>query len=64
MVADIRVYADPRLKELAGQEADKRGIPLSELVVRALAEYLSRPDLAIVPRKIPGRRRKPDAIPA
>lgn len=58
MLVDIRVYADPRLKDLAGKEADKRGIPLSELVVRALADYLGRPELATVPRKAPGRRRK------
>jgi hypothetical protein len=58
MVADIRVYADPRLKDAAGERADKEGLPLSELVVKALATYLDRLDLAAVPRKRPGRRRK------
>lgn len=58
MLVDIRVYADARLKDLAGKEADKQGIPLSELFVRAMAQYLQRPDLATVPRKPPGRRRK------
>ena len=59
MAAAIRIYADPRLKELAGQRADKEGIPLSELVVRALAVFLDRPDLAAIPRKPMGRPRKP-----
>lgn len=58
MVAEIRVYADPELKRLAGLEADKIGIPLSEFVVRALAEKLRRTDLQIIPRKPSGRPRK------
>jgi len=58
MAVDIRVYADPELKKVAGQRADKEGIPLSELVVKALARYVDRPDLAAVPRKRPGRPRK------
>jgi hypothetical protein len=55
-------FCDPRLKDLAGKEADKRGIPLSEFVVQVLAEFLARPDLAAIPRKRMGRPRK--AIPA
>lgn len=58
MVAVANVYMDPRLKDLAGAEADKAGLPLSEFIVRALAEKLKRLDLAIVPRKRPGRPRK------
>lgn len=58
MVADIRVYADPRLKDLAGEAADREGLPLSEFVVKVLAERLGRPELALVPRKRPGRPRK------
>jgi hypothetical protein len=59
MVAEIRVYADPRLKDLAGDAADREGLPLSEYVVKVLAQQLGRPELAIVPRKKSGRPRKP-----
>lgn len=62
VAVDIRVYADPRLKDLAGKRADREGLPLSELVVKALAEYLGRPDLAVIPRKKPGRPRKVLAV--
>lgn len=56
--ATIQVSAiNPELKELAGDEADRLGIPLSELTVRALAQFLGRLDLAAVPRKPPGRPR-------
>jgi hypothetical protein len=59
MAVSIRIHTDPRLKDLAGRRADALGLPLSELVVRALATYLDRPDLAVVPRKKMGRPRKP-----
>ena len=55
LTADIRVYADPRLKELASDVARKEGIPLSELVVRALAAFIGHPELAAIPRKAWGR---------
>lgn len=55
LTADIRVYCDPALKEVAGAEADKAGIPLSEFVAQALASFIGRPDLASVPRKPSGR---------
>lgn len=55
LTADIRVYCDPRLKALAVKESLRRKIPLSELVVQALAAFLDREDLAEVPRMPPGR---------
>lgn len=58
LTAEIRVYADPQLKALAGAAADERGVPLSEFVVQVLAQHLGRPDLAKVPRKSIGRPRK------
>ena len=58
MAVDIRVYADPKLKAEAGRAADREGLPLSELVVKALAHYLGKPELALVPRKKSGRPRK------
>jgi hypothetical protein len=59
MTADIRVYCDPRLKELASEAADKEGIALSELVVRALAAFIKAPKgLEKVPRISFGRPRK------
>jgi hypothetical protein len=57
LVADIRVYADPELKRLAGEEADKQGLPLSEFVAKTLAERLGRPELGRIPRKKVGRPR-------
>jgi hypothetical protein len=63
LVAHIDVNANPELKNLVGRAADEAGIPLSEMVVRILAEHFKRPDLAIVPRKIGGRPRKELATP-
>jgi len=60
----IMVYCSPELKRLAGEWADAAGVPLSEFVVRALAERIERPDLAIVPRKKSGRPRKDAVGPA
>lgn len=59
LTADIRVYVQPVLKELAGQMSDAKGIPLSELCAQAIAAFVGRPDLGFVPRKIPGRKRIP-----
>lgn len=56
---DIRVYCNPKLKAAAIRLSQEEGVPLSEIVVRALAEYLDLPDLAEVPRKAPGRPCKP-----
>lgn len=57
LTAEIRVYCDPLLKDLAGKAADEKQLPLSEFVVQVLAEYLERPELAHVPRKPMGRPR-------
>lgn len=61
MTADIRVYCDPKFKNLAGKAADKAGLPLSEYMVKVVAEVLGRPDLAKIPRKSIGRPRKVSA---
>lgn len=58
MVAEISVYCHPELKDLAGKQADREGIPLSEYIARVLADRLDRPDLRAVPRKSIGRPRK------
>jgi hypothetical protein len=58
MAVGLSAYCHPELKRLAASAADRANIPLSEIVVRALATYLKRPDLSIVPRKPTGRRRK------
>lgn len=62
MTVQIHIHCDPELKRLAGIEADKSGLPLSEYIARTLAYHLGRPDLARIPRKRMGRPRKP--IPA
>jgi hypothetical protein len=56
MTAVTPVYSDPRLKDLAVQEAQRRGVALSELFCIAMAKFLRKPELAKVPRKRPGRR--------
>lgn len=58
LAADIRVYCDPELKRVASDVADRERLPLSELVARALAAYVGRPDLAVIPRISFGRPRK------
>jgi hypothetical protein len=54
----IVVRAAAELKDLAGLEADKANIPLSEWIVRVVAKQIGRRDLAEVPRKKLGRPRK------
>lgn len=58
LTAEISVYCDPRLKEILGGLADAASFPLSEYIVQILAEKVQRPDLAKIPRKRMGRRRK------
>lgn len=57
LTVPITGYCDVKLKQLAGKVADEKGIPLSELVTIALANYLGREDLAKIPRKVMGRPR-------
>lgn len=56
--AEISVYCDSELKQLAGKAADAAGVPLSEYVAQVLARELKRPDLGKIPRKRLGRPRK------
>ncbi len=58
LVAILPLYMPHELKDLLAEEADKDDLAMSEVVVRVLAERYGRPDLAIVPRKRPGRPRK------
>ena len=55
----LPVYMPRELKAIVGAEADKANIPMTEYVVRVLAEKVRRSDLAYVPRKRSGRPRKP-----
>lgn len=59
MTTEIRVYCAPELKDVIGILADKADLPLSEYVVRVLADHAKRPDLRHVPRKPMGRPRMP-----
>jgi hypothetical protein len=60
MVQEIRVYAPAELKELVGLAGDNHDppLPMSEFVVRVLADYFGRPDLRNIPRKRSGAPRK------
>ena len=46
------------LRKLIAEEADREAIPLGEVVTRACAAYFSKPKLANIPRKLPGRPKK------
>lgn len=41
-----------------GEEADRRGVSLNDVVVDVVAKALGRPDLAFIPKKKMGRPRK------
>lgn len=68
MAEPIQAYFPTELKAIIGEQADRLGIPMSELIVRVCAGHFApdRPDLAIVPRKRMGRPRKEKkvAVPA
>lgn len=49
---------------LIAREADKRGVPMIEVVVSVLANHFKRPDLNFVPRQRMGRPRKQRAVTA
>ena len=58
LTESIGVRVDPKLKDLAGEAADKAGVPLSEWVARAIAKELGKPELGEIPRHSIGRPRK------
>jgi len=60
---ELKGYVDVRLRRLVEEYADRENIPLSECVAFFIAKGMRRPDLAGVPRKKIGRRRK-DQMPA
>lgn len=61
----IDVYCDKRLRTLCEEFADEENVPLSEYLARVIANAHDRPDLADVPRKKMGRKRKIEvAVPA
>jgi hypothetical protein len=66
LTTKIAIYAPPELKRQAGKAADGARLPLSEWIVQLIARKLRRPDLAVIPRKKPGRPRKelPPFVPA
>lgn len=45
------------LYALIAQEADKRGLPMTDVIAAALAEHFGKPELGYVPRKPQGRKR-------
>jgi hypothetical protein len=62
LTASIHVVCSKELKRRGDAKASELGIPLSELTAQALAAFLDCPQLGYIPRKPPGRPRKP--IPA
>lgn len=45
------------LYALIAKEADKKGIAMSDVAVKSVAEHFNRLDLGYVPRVRPGRKR-------
>jgi hypothetical protein len=54
----VHGYVGERLRDLVVAEADREGIPVSEVIARLLAKAVNRPDLGEVPRRRMGRPRK------
>lgn len=54
----ISVKVCDELFGLVAREADEEGVPMIDVVVRAIAQHFERPDLAFVPRKPQGRKRQ------
>lgn len=61
LTAEIKMYVDPELKRVAGEAAEKAGLPLSEWIAKVIARKLGKPSLGKIPRKAFGRPRKPIA---
>lgn len=57
MKVEIKLYCDSELKSLLGCASDVEELPLSDFIVKVLAEHMGRPDLAKIPRKKMGRPR-------
>ena len=60
-VKHVNLKMTNELFDLIAREADDKNLPVSELIVRQLAEKNGRLDLAYVPRKRLGRPRKETA---
>jgi hypothetical protein len=67
MKTEIKLYCDPELKRLLGRRSDVAELPLSDFIVKVMAEYIDHPELAKIPRKKMGRpclkRPEPANIP-
>jgi hypothetical protein len=53
----LPVKLHPKLHERIGREAEKANMPMTEFVSRLVADALGCPDLGVVQRKWPGRKR-------
>jgi len=60
-VARIEYACHPELKVLLVREAGRRQMTMNELLSEIVAASFSRPDLARIPRKPPGRKPQPVA---
>lgn len=53
----VNVKMGPELKQLIAKAADEEQVPMNEWMVRVVADYLGRPELAKIPRNKMGRPR-------
>ncbi len=58
MARQLNIKISAELHQAIGEAADESRLPMSELVVRFIAQALGRPELGYVPRKPMGRPRK------
>lgn len=55
MKAEIKLYCDPKLKDVLADLAEAARLPLSDFIVKKLAGMAGRKDLSTIPRKKMGR---------
>jgi hypothetical protein len=54
----LQIDIPSELKILVGDAADRADLPMNEYVAKVLATAMNRPDLAVIPRRRPGRPRE------
>lgn len=53
---ETKIYMDKRLRDIAAAECKSRGVSFTDVVAELVAVHFGVPELAIVPRKVVGRK--------
>jgi len=54
--AQVHVYMDKELRDIAVKDCLERGVKLTDVITELVADFYARPDLRVVPRKVVGRK--------